>query len=566
MAYAGLLDGGLSVKIGCAADWTGGTERRTTVHGMRITTTNQGIGSCSFWMECADPFSPQTTYPELVHGARISVTHTYDAATTVLYRGFVLIDPRTAHAGGSSVINVECGGPMEVARWRGDVGFVYTERDTDQWFENKNNGKWVHVDTGDRLYLGVDDDTKVPYGKCGAVGYLIYKGADYLAYAPQLYGVKRLRGTVRMNLKEGMVARLAYSSGYKVSREQADYTEIKTWSAGTVLAKTAFDSTSWGWTPPTKGCHYLVLLLWTSNTSGVKVTADRFIEFDNLEMYLGSDTNEKRIDQALVDVANFVGLHTSTLTSPIYSVEQSLAARPMTDPVSAMNTFSLQASQLVEYGWWPTAAGIEFRARPVPTDPTTIRALSNCYRIDASLAGVDWDVRQHPDEGIMRAIRFTYGKRAASSYPAGFPKNVVAPDGPGWVSGEPFVGTNCPVLPVDFTQHNYSDDRAKDIAMALASHLGEGLSSGPVSLHTQTVPVYGTSAPYPVPYLRGGDWVECTQTQTAAAATGPLYITSSTVYVDTGFVDLEVGFAAQQLIEQLTAAGAINKIKLAKVR
>jgi len=34
MAYNGLLDGGLVVMAGCAADWTGGTNISSLAHGL----------------------------------------------------------------------------------------------------------------------------------------------------------------------------------------------------------------------------------------------------------------------------------------------------------------------------------------------------------------------------------------------------------------------------------------------------------------------------------------------------------------------------------------------------
>jgi hypothetical protein len=591
MAYAGLLDGGLSIKVGCASGWTGGTERNASAHGLIIETTLNGVGSASFWMECPNPFSPQTTYPELVYGARVLITHTYDATTTVLYRGFVISDARSGFAGDRGYVRVECGGPLDIARWRGDVGFVYTERDYDQWFPNKRNGNWVVVDTADSLYLGVSDGTKVPYGpslgaRCGVVGYLAYAGGDYMVRSPQLYGVRRIRGKCRWNLKDNMDAKLAYASEFKVSRDKDEYTLIKAFSANTASdGWVVFDTAStsgWVWSSPAAGAPYLVLMMWPTQT-GVEVRDDRFVEFDSLEMYLTSDGNEKSISAAMLDVANFVGLHDSesVLNATVTSVEQQLAARPQTNPVAAMMFFAAQASDLVEWGWFVGATGIEWRCRPLPTelgDKTSpsggIRYLDNCYLVSVADGLVDWDVRQPTEEALYKAVRLVYGKTAASRYPKGFPRAVIAParaeDAPlgtgWWTSGVPGIGTNCPVLTVDFSAHNYSDARARSTAAKLARMLGSGGTSGTVTTRTDaTVPIYRNGNPWPAAYIKGGDWVECEEAQSTSDP-GPLYVTRSTVDVDRGVVMLEVGISQTQLIEQLEAAGGVRKIALAKTR
>jgi len=560
--YVGLKDGGLSVKIG-------GVERRDVVHGLEFDSTNQGDGAASFWMDPADPFSPRSQWTELKVGATIDVTHTLDAVTTQLYKGFIINDPRTGYAGEKKVLGIECGGVLEVARWRQDCGFVFTDSDPDQWFENKRNGKWASIDISDVIEIRAEDGTKVPRGpddtpRAAMIGYLLYEGATYMKKPTGLMnGVKRIRGNITCNLKENMRARLAWSTDYTVERNPADsaYNEIHTWDAGTVLNGYPFDE-------PVGGVGdnpgYITLQLWTTNSKGQTVTADRFVSIDNVELY--TSTNEKTVDEALLAIAQFIDLHDSELTSTVGSVLQSLVARPMTDPVSAMNTIAQQASVLVEWGWFSYySAGSKFRfvARPLLTDPTSIQVLDNCYAIDATEPGTVWDVRQHPDEeGNYKALRFQYGRLGRSNYPAGFPDTVIRPKTPGWGQGSPFMGTTARVLAVDFSGHNYSVEAAGRNADRLARHLGTGLSSGTCQLKQLEVHRWDTPSEWrPVPYIRGGDWVWCEQ-----SLCGPLYVVRSHVDVDSETVDLELGLGADALIEQLEAAGAIRTIKLAKHR
>jgi len=103
------------------------------------------------------------------------------------------------------------------------------------------------------------------------------------------------------------------------------------------------------------------------------------------------------------------------------------------------------------------------------------------------------------------------------------------------------------------------------MAAKLAEHLGSATQSGRVIIQCDTVPIYRNSNPWPAAYIKGGDFIECTETQ-ATTKPGPLYITRSVVSVDSGRVELEVGYRSDDLIRQLEGAGGTRTIELAKRR
>lgn len=569
MAYAGLKGSGLSVKIA-------GVEHVSDVHGMVTETTSNGDGEGHFWVEPADPFNVRSQWPEFREGATVDVTHTYDAVTTQLYKGFILSDPRTGDAGPRKVLNVECGGVMEAARWRGDAGFVYTDSDTDQWFENKKNPKWANIDISDALEIRIEKGTKVPPGKDRAVvvGYLVYEGAEYLykghSPAGPMNGVKRMTSNVTTKLEQNIRAGVYSTTKYKVSRNPDDYTTVKffnTESERHLGNKQGGARQDYGPIGGADGAGYLIIAIWNNGTKTVEMEEDRYIRFDNPEVY--TDTNERSVDWAMIGVANTIGMHTTTTNSAIGSVLQSLVARPPTDPISAMNTFVQQADCLVQWGWWGYYDGgskIRFYARPLETNPVTIRALANCHTIDAEDPGVTWSVRQHPEDGSnWKGLRFQYGRLGRSDYPAGFPDAVFAPgSGANWGTGKPFLGAMARVLTVDFTSHNYTPQAAKKLAMRLWRDLGSAQSSGSCRLLESVPLVARRGAPSvfdPAPYIKGGDWVECAQSNC-----GPLLVTRSRIDYDTETVDFDLGLEEEALLEQLEAAGAIKRVKLAKWR
>jgi len=363
---------------------------------------------------------------------------------------------------------------------------------------------------------------------------------------------------VSYDLHDNMKAALVWSPSYKVSRQLSDYTVIHQWNTNTKVENHQFGVGGAGYTfGGGSGAGYLALALWTDKAGGVKTTGERYVTLEYVDVY--TDTVQKTVDQAMLAVANVVGLHTSASTATIGSVLPGLVARAYTDPASALATLSSQADRLVEWGFF---CG-EFRARPMLTDPVTIHGLSTCYEVDATSAEVVWNVTQHPEDGIPRSVRLLYGHTGKSTrWAAGSPAQVISSIAgevnPGWTTGVPFHGTTAPVMTVDFTGRNYSDGRARDIAKALASHLGVALSGGAVELTGATVPVYGGGT-RPTYYIHGGDWIECQQ-----GKGGPLYITRAHVDADSGYVDLDVGLSEDLLIEQLEAAGNATKVPLHK--
>lgn len=543
MAFTTLLDGGLSVT-------TAGVERSAAVHGLGWESTLLGDGAASFWMEIADPFNPQAQFPELRHGAAVAVDHTLSGVTTKLYRGYVLTDPRTGYAGEKAIVAVECGGVLDVAKNRTDLGYIATETDESQWFANKRNPKCYSVDASDRIDIRVGDDAKVPHDKAGICGYVPYLGAEHLLMANggPMTGVKRISGTVSYDLHDKMRGALVWASAYKSALDVTDgpngYTIIHEWPTNTKGDNKEFDYTFGG----ANGAGYVALALWTNKAGGTKTTAERFIQLENAVLYTG--TAQKTVDQAMLAVANVVGLHGSASTATIGSAMPSLMARPCMDPASALAGFAAQASCLVEWGYHQ---GV-FRARPLPTNPITIRALPNCYSVDPEDPLVVWDVTQHPEAYIARAVRLIYGRVGKTAYPAGTPAQVISHN-PGWTTGAAFMGGTSPVLTVDWSGKNFTAAHALALAKRLAESLGAGESSGPATLTGATIPVSGGGTK-PVPYIHGGDWAECQQ-----GGAGPLLITRAHVTADTGYVDMDVGLADGLLLEQLAAAGSVDTVK-----
>jgi hypothetical protein len=538
-AFTTLRDGGLRVYVG-------GVRREAAAHGLEWESTNQGDAGAGFWVEVADPFNPQAQYPELVHGAKVIVEHTLGAVTTRLYTGYVLSDPRAGYAGEKAVVPVLCGGAHEVAKSRGDVGFVFTDADASQWIANKKSPKCFSFDASGRIAITAGEDAKVRYDRAGIVGSVCYLGATHMLGA--MNGWKRITGTASWDLRDHLKAALLWWPAYKVGLDASSYHVVHSWEANSKAQNRAFDYVFGG----AGGAGYVALAMWCNRRGGIKTTDERFVELEDVVLY--TDVAQKTVDQAMSAVAQFIGLASSYDVQTIGGVLRSLACRPYTDPASALATFAGQADRLVEWGHF----GDVFRARPMLTDPAQIRALPNCYRVDAATPGITWDVTQHPENGIARALRLVYGHTGKTIWPAGSPAQVIAPADPGWAVGAPFMGTTSPVLTVDFSAHNYAEDHAKRIARSLASHLGVALSGGSASIAAPTVPVHGGGT-RPAPYIHGADWIECEQ-----GGAGPLYITRAHVDADTGYVDLDVGLSEDLLIEQLQAAGSATAVELHK--
>lgn len=553
-AFTTLSDGGLSIRIA-------GVERRDVVHGLEWQSTNQGDGAASFWMEVADSFNPQAEYPELVHGATVAVTHAIGAVVTKLYNGFVLSDPRAGYAGEKAVVTVECGGVLEVAKGRTDTGFIFTDADTSQWFPNKRSPKCHSFDNSGHVEIRVSDDTKIKHDVAGILGCVAYNGATHMLGI--MNGWKRITGTVSWNLKDRLNAALIWAPAYKSSLNAtgagSPYTNIHTWISALPGSSTNTHADT-GENKPfdyifagADGAGYVALALWSNKVGGTKTTNERFIRLEDSVLY--TDVAQKTVDQGMLKIAQIIGLAPGGYdVQTIGNVMSSLVVRPYTDPSSALAALAAQADRLVEWGWFSEV----FRAKPMLTNPLTIRALPNCYLVDAESPDVVWDVTQHPESGIARSLRLIYGHTGKTIWPPGSPAQVVAPSDPGWAVGTPFMGATSPVMTVDFSQYNYTAAHAASVAKSLASHLGVALSGGEAKLTGPTIPVYGGGT-RPVPYIHGGDWIESQQ-----GNPWPLYITRAHVSADTGYVDLDVGLSEDLLIDQLQAAGGTAAVKLHK--
>jgi len=556
-AFTTLRDGGLSVNIGgvlSGTTVTGGTERVAYVHGLEWETTSQGDGGASFWVSITNPFNPQAQFPEMVHGATVHIRHTLNSVTTLLYTGYIVSDTRVGYAGEKSILTVECGGVLEVIKGRGDMGNVFDDADSSQWFENKLNAKAYMVDTSDKVDIRVSDGDKVRNDLAGMVGYAVYEGSQYLLGT--LPGIKWITGNISYDLGDNMIAGLYSRNTFTDSRNVSDYTHLTsaTWGPNATSGGTGGS----GKIPFSfaVGNHgYIVLAMWCNKTGGQTMTGERFVCLTDVVVHTA--TSQQRIDQAMLTVAQNVGLAPNGYSTPtaIDSVIPSLFVRPHVDPAAALSTLACMADEIVEWGYFKG----QFIARPLEVNPYNQRRLTNSYLVSIPTPGIIWDVTQHPENGIPRTVRLLYGKTSATQWPAGSPAACVAPSDPGWGTGTPFMGASSPVLVVDFTQHNLTDAKAQTVATKLAKHLGMALSSGTVTVTTPTIPIQTLAGggTIPAPYIRGADWIECSQ-----ASCGPLYIISSHVVVDTGYVTLQVGLPADALILQLAAAGAVNPVKV----
>jgi hypothetical protein len=541
VSFTSLMDGGLSVQVA-------GAEYAGRVHGLEWESTNQGDGAASFWFEPDDPFHPQTDFPSLRHGAKVEVEHTLGGVTTRLYSGFIISDPRSGSATEAKTVTVECGGPLEVAKSRTDMGFIFTDPDTAQWFANKKSPKCFSMSNTGGVSIGVAEGTKVPHDRAGIIGAVAYNGAVHLLGI--LSGYKRITGVASWDLRDHMNAALLWWPAYKASLDNNDYHVIHQWTANSHQKDKPFD---YAINQSGSGAGYVALAMWSNRAGGTKTTDERGVELDDVVLY--TDLAQKRIDQAMLSVAQLIGLSPAgSSVSPIGNLMPGLVARPFTDPASALATFAAQADQIVEWGYWSD----RFVARYLERSDAVIRALPNCYLVDATDGDVLWDVAPRQETARPRSVRLLYGHGGQSAYPPGSPASVIAPGTPGWGIGTPFMGTTAPVLTVDFSGHNMSDEQARRVANKLADHLGLCESSGPVGLRCPTVPVYGGGS-RPAPYIHGGDWIESEQ-----GDAGPLYVVRAHVSADTGYVDLDVGLSEDQLIDQLTAAGSTTAVPLHK--
>jgi len=573
MAYTNLKDGGLHCKIGETAWGTGGTDAIDLVHELQFDSTINGSGSASFWIEVADPFSVGMSY--LRHGSRVNIYHTVDAVTTYLYKGFIISDPRRAIAAQNARVFVECGGVLEVAKWRTDCAFLFTDCDASEWVINKRNNKVYSVSNDDCLEISVEKGEKVPSnGMGGIVGYVAYLGAQYMGGADtnQRNLIKRIDGQVTTRLGDDMRAKLLVADSYTDSRDISSYSSIKTW--GDVeperhLNQKYFDSNSF-WNPSGVGRRYLALALYCLDVTGGNslMSADRSVRIDYPRVYTG--TISRRIDEAMVEIADWVGLHQAAVSTTIRSVIPNLVARPYCDPVSAINQFGVQAEILVEWGWWPSRSTnqIEFRARELLIGEAARIASGRCYTIDSTVPGISWDVRPHPEDGMgdTRAVRLIYGMLGRhSDFPAGTPAAAIGPGDPGFsnVRG-PFQGSTACVTTVDFSGRNFSGEHARRIARNLGRQLGNAEKSTGTVISNVTEPgssgliKSSNSTAFPWPYIQGGDFVKCSQD----ADVKPLVVTRASVNVDTETVELEVGMPADTLMRQFEAAGSVKRAKL----
>jgi hypothetical protein len=559
-AFTSLRDGGLSVKIA-------GVERVSEVHGLEWESTQQGDGEASFWVEASDPFDVGADYPELVHGASVKITHTLDSPTA-LYGGWVLTDP-TVGSREANRVSVVCGGPQQVLAGRTDYGAYFIDCDPSNWQAHRRNVRNAAVNNNGQVDLRFGKKVGTPSSThCAIAGYVPYPGASYLM--GEQMGVTAVFGHATWDLNDDCEARLAWATDYVDDTLRAHYTILSAPSGWTTNTSGSGNFSLVG-IGGASGAGYLVLML--RSTTGNDTTDERFITLDKVTVVLGDapgeDATDWSIDEAMSAIATQTALEGTVLTvSSVGSAGQQLVCPPPLDPPTALANLAAQADEVVEWGWWPTTGGHEFRARPMLTSASAIRALANCYAPDCDSPGVVADIQRHPESSLPQYVRLlcgcldSMGVYGNDPWPDGVPwpdgtvLSIIAPTDPGWSAGAAFSGAAANVLTVDFSAQNYIYDQALAIATNLASLLsGTGTAysgggySGPLSVTLPTLPIYGGGAA-PVPYIHGGDWVEYLD--------GPLYVTRAHVVADTGYCDMDLGTGPDVLLNQLIAQGAVS--------
>jgi hypothetical protein len=569
MSYAGLLDGGLRVYIGCGADWTGGTNYSSFVHGLEFETVANGIGGGSFWLEPEDPFD-MSAHPHFRHGKRVNVYHVSDAVTTYLYKGFIVNDPSRGATGETKRVTVEMGGPAEVAKYRTDLAFCCTDADPGEWwFENKRNHKAFNCQTGDSIEISVDKGEVIPDNmRGGLISYIPYLGAQYMigsAANNQLDGVKRIDGYVSASLGDNVQARILLphtrSAGYDDTRyvNAAYWDTVHTWTAS--CRNRYFDSNSWDVDWGADGVKHLALALYSKGAAGDnnKMNADRFVRLSSPRVYTG--TTAKRIDEGILMIADWVNLHTTSSTEELFSTIPSLVARPYVDPISAINQWSLQAESLVKWGWWPSRStnNVVFIAEKLMSGEQEIEDSGFCYTVDTEQPGTSWEANTHPEDGQgdVRGVRFIYGRIGRrSDWPAGSPNAVFGPGTGNFKNDQPFLGATANVPTVDFSSRNFTEKHAKIIAETLGESLKEGQpATGTVSSQALTLTRTSDSAAFPWAYLQGGEFLICSQDSSIK----PMLITRSHIDVDSQAVSIEVGLPGDALLRQLEQSGSTGR-------
>jgi len=548
LAFSTLHDGGLSVKVG-------GVESRAITDGLEWESTGQGDGGGSFSVALSNPMYPLDQYPQLTHGAPVTVEHTYAGLTTRLYTGFVVNDPCRGSSAEVAKVDVELGGHLELAKSRGDWGFTFTDSDTGAWFPNKQAPHCFGFNNTGRIAVTVGDNVKVPHDRAGMIGAVAYMGATHLfkGNGGPLPGFKRILCTVSVNLKDKMRAALLWKEKYTDNLDASDYHVIARWGPNEVFKDHKVDVTFGG----ADGAGYVCLALYADVAAGIKTTDERHVVLEGVTLFTNTCTAgdpERTIATSMADIARAVfGAGFPCDVAEVGNLLRTLVVRPYTDPASAQAQLAQQSSDIVEWGY---RAG-RFFCRPLPSETAAIQATGRLFRVHANAPDVLWDVARRPDTGQPRNVRLIYGHvNKKTDWPAGTPGQVIQPGDPKWDTTTPTMGTTAPVVVVDFSSRNYADGDAKDIALALAQHLGVGEASGSIGLRCPTVDVYGGGI-MPTAYLRGGDFIWPYEGDFA-----PLYVTRCHVDAGTGYVDIDCGLPSDSLLEQLAAVGAIKATAL----
>jgi hypothetical protein len=285
--------------------------------------------------------------------------------------------------------------------------------------------------------------------------------------------------------------------------------------------------------------HFTIPL---SVTVGGAVTGYGCTQFPN-----GGDGS---VDEYMTQVAmpSDNSLATSSSTSNITAATAEYVIRDPTTPADAISQLAALYTGRIDWRF----RGQQWVCNPM-LDPSTaggrtsIRALSNCYLIDATTPGVTYDVHADP-EASPTYVYVLYACQSDAVYPDGTVRGVYVPSTPPSITSR--------VLTLDYSSTSMTAAQATNVGtQALLWYSGANSNnwSGTITIATPTVPkeVGGTLN---TPYIRAGDWIEETSVKGLNANTSLMYITGRDLDVDSGLVTLTIGGRGDQFAPVFTPA------------
>ena len=252
-----------------------------------------------------------------------------------------------------------------------------------------------------------------------------------------------------------------------------------------------------------------------------------------------------RVDTVMTEIATGTGLATTSSVTQVGSTLGEAIIRDATTRADALATIASLYSGRIDWGF----RGTNFYCAPMkdPTaDRVAIRALSNCYLIDATVPGISYDVRLDP-ESDPDYIRVLYACLGDAVYPDGTLCSVIKPSDPGWAAA------TARVLELDYSSMSMSATQAGYVAsQALLWYAGANSNNlaGTITIATPTTPIE-SGGTVKTPYIRSGDWIEEVHVKALDSTKSLLYITGRTIDMPSGAVSLTIGGRGDEFAPQM---------------